>query len=91
MLYKWKELYEQRIQGKVLIEDERDELKRLRKEVQELRMEKAILKKGERLLRERNEIKFAFIKAEATHYPVCFLMAYSASAKVNWLIWLTYD
>ena len=32
MLYKWKELYEQRIQGKVLAEDERDELKRLRKE-----------------------------------------------------------
>lgn len=46
MLYKWKELYEQRIQGKVLAEDERDELKRLRKEVKELRMEKEILKKA---------------------------------------------
>ena len=46
MLYKWKELYEHRIQGKVLAEDERDELKRLRKEVKELRMEKEILKKA---------------------------------------------
>jgi len=46
MLYKWKELYEQRTQGKVLAEDERDELKRLRKEVKELRMEKEILKKA---------------------------------------------
>lgn len=46
MLYKWKELYEQRIQGKVVVEDERDELKRLRKEVKELRMEKEILKKA---------------------------------------------
>jgi len=46
MLYKWRELYKQRIQGKVLVEDERDELKRLSKEVKELRMEKEILKKA---------------------------------------------
>jgi transposase len=46
MLYKWKELHEQRIQGKALAEDERDELKRLRKENKELRMEKEILKKA---------------------------------------------
>lgn len=36
MPYRWKEQ----------IEDERDELKRLRKEVKELRMEKEILKKA---------------------------------------------
>ena len=46
MLYRWKEQIEQQLEGKVLIEDERDELKRLRKEVKELRMEKEILKKA---------------------------------------------
>lgn len=46
MLYKWKELHEQQAEGKALVEDEREELKRLRKEVKELRMEKEILKKA---------------------------------------------
>ena len=46
MLYRWKELHEQRLEGNVLAEDERAELKRLRKEVKELRMEKEILKKA---------------------------------------------
>ncbi len=46
MLYKWKELYEQQAEGQALAEDEREELKRLRKEVKELRMEKDILKKA---------------------------------------------
>jgi|TARA_R110002153_G_scaffold126689_25_gene274153 hypothetical protein len=31
VLYRWKKLHEQKIQGKVLGEDEREELKRLRK------------------------------------------------------------
>ena len=46
MLYKWKEKIEAEQEGKVLQEDEREELKRLRKEVKELRMEKEILKKA---------------------------------------------
>jgi len=46
MLYRWKELQEQQIEGKVFVEDEREELKRLRKENKELRMEKEILKKA---------------------------------------------
>ena len=46
MLYRWKELHEHQVQGKVLVEDEREELKRLRKENKELRMEKEILKKA---------------------------------------------
>lgn len=46
MLYKWKERQEQQAEGKVLAEDEHEELKRLRKEVKELRMEKEILKKA---------------------------------------------
>ncbi len=46
MLYKWKEKIDAELEGKVLVEDERAELKRLRKEVKELRMEKEILKKA---------------------------------------------
>ena len=32
MLYKWKELHEQQVEGQALVEDEREVLKRLRKE-----------------------------------------------------------
>ena len=46
MLYKWKENIEAQLEGKILAEDEREELKRLRKEVRRLRMEKEILKKA---------------------------------------------
>jgi transposase len=46
LLYKWKELHEQKKEGKVLAVDEREELKRLRRENKELRMEKEILKKA---------------------------------------------
>ncbi len=46
MLYKWKEKIEAQLEGQVLAEDERAELKRLRKENKELRMEKEILKKA---------------------------------------------
>lgn len=46
MLYKWKEKLEEQAQGKTLAESEREELKRLRRENKELRMEKEILKKA---------------------------------------------
>lgn len=46
MLYRWKELHEQQAEGKALAEDERQELKRLRQENKELRIEKEILKKA---------------------------------------------
>lgn len=46
LLYKWKDKIEAQREGVALIEDEHDELKRLRKEVKELRMEKEILKKA---------------------------------------------
>jgi len=46
MLYRWKERFEAQLEGKVLSEDERDELTQLRKEVKTLRMEKEILKKA---------------------------------------------
>jgi len=46
MLYRWKEQIESQLEGKSLSVDERDELKRLRKENKALRMERAILKKA---------------------------------------------
>ena len=46
MLYRWKQQFEEQQQGLTLAEDEREELKRLRKENKELRMEKEILKKA---------------------------------------------
>ena len=46
MLYKWKKFHEQQAEEQALAEDEREELKRLRKEVKELRMKKDILKKA---------------------------------------------
>ncbi len=46
MLYRWKEQIESQLEGKSLSVDEREELKRLRKEIKNLRMEKEILKKA---------------------------------------------
>lgn len=46
MLYRWKERFDAQLEGKVLSEDERGELKQLRKENKILRMEKEILKKA---------------------------------------------
>ncbi len=42
VLYEWKAKIEAQLEGIELSDDERDELKRLRKEVKELRMEKEI-------------------------------------------------
>jgi len=46
LLYRWKEQIESQQEGKALAVDERDELKQLRKENKNLRMEKEILKKA---------------------------------------------
>jgi len=46
LLYKWKDKIVAERTGQALNEDERAELKRLRKENKELRMEKEILKKA---------------------------------------------
>jgi transposase len=46
MLYRWKEQIEAQLDGKTLTVDERNELKQLRKENKNLRMEKEILKKA---------------------------------------------
>ena len=46
LLYRWKDQVDELAAGTALAEDERAELKRLRKEIKELRMEKAILNKA---------------------------------------------
>ncbi len=46
ILYRWKEKFEEELEGKLLSMDERAELKKLRKENKNLRMEKEILKKA---------------------------------------------
>lgn len=46
LLYRWKQQIEDQQQGQLLDDGEREELKRLRKENKELRMEKEILKKA---------------------------------------------
>ena len=46
ILYRWKSKIESQPEGRSLSVDEREELKRLRKEVKNLRMEKEILKKA---------------------------------------------
>ena len=46
ILYRWKEKFEEELEGKSLSIDERSELKKLRKENKTLRMEKEILKKA---------------------------------------------
>jgi len=46
VLRKWKQTLEQKETGETLNVDEREELKRLRRENRELRMEKEILKKA---------------------------------------------
>jgi transposase len=49
LLYRWQRQLEDQKSGKSLSEDERAELKELRKDVRELRMEKTILKKASAL------------------------------------------
>lgn len=46
LLYRWKEKLEADLEGNSLSADERSELKKLRKEIKTLRMEKEILKKA---------------------------------------------
>lgn len=46
LLYRWKDKLEAQAEGRALAESEREELKRLRKENRNLRIEKDILKKA---------------------------------------------
>lgn len=73
VLRQWKQKHEQEDASETLNVDEREDLKFLRRESRELRMEKDILKKGVSVLRERNEVKYAFIQDHAFKYPVTLL------------------
>lgn len=46
LLYRWKEKYDAKLEGRALAESEREELIRLRKENRNLLMEREILKKA---------------------------------------------
>lgn len=46
MIYRWKEQLQAEEAGETINDNEREELKKLRKEVKQLRMEKEILKKA---------------------------------------------
>jgi transposase-like protein len=73
-----------------LTTEEREELKRLRREVKILLQEKEILKKSGSLLRqgERDKVKlFSFIDAEKASYPIsvlCRALAVSRSGYYDW-------
>ncbi|WP_102531010.1 IS3 family transposase [Shewanella sp. 10N.286.52.B9] len=87
LLYNWKEKHQAQQQGIALEESERDELKRLRRENKELRMEKEIPKKGKRLLCERHEVKFRFIKQHSSLFPIALLSRVMNVSKSGYYDW----
>ncbi|MBK6917963.1 MAG: IS3 family transposase [Deltaproteobacteria bacterium] len=56
-----------------LTTDERDELRRLRRENKRLEMEREILKKANGLLRQGELVRFEFIQAERANFPVAMM------------------
>ncbi|RYZ12768.1 MAG: IS3 family transposase, partial [Myxococcaceae bacterium] len=66
---------------------EREELSRLRKENRELRMEREIPKKRGGLLREGDEVKFAFIDAKKALYPVAVLCRHLGVSRSGYYAW----
>ncbi len=79
-----------RHQGKKIILSltDKTELIRLRRENEQLRMEREIIKKGRSLLCQGNRIKYGFIREQQKTYPVtvlCRVMEVSASAFYAWV------
>ena len=88
ILYNWKAKFEAEQSGASLNADERAELLRLRKENKELRMEKEILKKGQRPPAKGNQVTFKTVKKLSSVFPVsklCKVMGVSRSAYYAWL------
>jgi hypothetical protein len=56
--------------GKCQLSAEQEEIRRLRRENQQLKLEREILKKGGGLLHERVELRYRFIAQERKAYPV---------------------
>ncbi|MFT6284789.1 MAG: putative transposase [Arenicella sp.] len=86
MLSRWKGLHEQQITGKSLVEDEREELKRLSKENKELRMEKEILKRPVPSSREKwsKVLLYNDRSYELSHSYFCRVMKVVQSAFYAW-------
>ncbi|MBB1437549.1 IS3 family transposase [Shewanella sp. SG41-4] len=88
ILYNWVAKHKKLTQGDALSVDERTELMLLRKENKRLLMEREIPKKGQRLLCERNEVRYSFINTLKSKYPIsmaCKVMQVSSSAYYVWL------
>ena len=82
LLYTWKQKAEE-LESSNVTSDERTELLALRKEVKQLRVEKEILKNHQCLLRERNEVKFRYIRDNRSQFEiktVCKVLKVSRSA-----------
>ena len=87
LIGRWRRQFEEEASGVRLSGDEREELKRLRKEVRQLRMEKEIFKKSQPVLREGNEVKYDFIGTHANDFPVkllCRQLGVQRSAYYDW-------
>ena len=67
ILYRWRHEIEDQKSDKSLSEDERTELKELRREVRELRMEKTVLKKASALF--AKEMK----SVQSNHYSLAIM------------------
>ncbi|WBA59312.1 IS3 family transposase (plasmid) [Providencia sp. 21OH12SH02B-Prov] len=87
LLYAWRKRHEAENKPNALTPFERQELLALRKEVKQLKMEKEIPKKGERLLCERVAIRCWFVQEHKTQYPIkhlCRMMKLSRSTFYTW-------
>ncbi|WP_284665542.1 IS3 family transposase [Myxococcus sp. SDU36] len=80
---------EARGEGKpgALRQEEREELARLRAENRQLRMERELLKKAAGLLREGDDVKFAFIHAQKAHFPIAFMCEQLEVSRSGYYAW----
>jgi len=69
-----------------LTTEEREELSRLRREVQTLRMEREILK-NDGLLRQGEQVRFAFVAVEKALYPVRLLCRCLEVSRAGFYAW----
>ena len=81
LIGRWRRQFEEEASGVRLSGDEREELKRLRKEVRQLRMEKEILKKASQFFAKEMKSKYDFIGTHANDFPVKLLAGSLRSAQ----------